>query len=143
MNPFKCAYFKVGSSAHKPHMVTGPTWHSCVLCVHCALCELCALCTLCNAFTAQRREVRSLIFDLLHCRGGKDKNFPGSRLFCKNFPGEKVRKSVLSHSRQMRVKEFPAQGFISNCNVAHYYSEFFHWVSGALKRDQSESLERL
>ena len=42
----------------------------------------------------------------------------------------------------MRANEFPAQDLRSNCNEAHYYSEVFHRIIEALKRDQSESLEK-
>ena len=41
----------------------------------------------------------------------------------------------------MRIDEFPAQDFISSCNEANENSDVFHWVIGALKRDQSESLD--
>ena len=75
-------------------------------------------------------------------RGGKDKNFPGSRLFLQKLSRWKKRvKSCLRQFATNARKSVSCTRFLSNYNEAHYYSELFHLIKGACKAGQIESLE--
>ena len=72
---------------------------------------------------------------------GVKKKLSRQHFFGKSFPGEEHVSLVWENSRQMCVNEFSAKDFISNRNEAHYCSNVFYKIIGALKRDQIESLE--